>query len=74
MAAAAQEISPVTGIIAEDEVFIDFGEHEGKSILEVADEIPDYYNYLIETKSEGMCTIRRTREKIFRLYISRTLN
>lgn len=71
---ATQEISPVTGIIAEDQVFIDFGEHEGKSILEVADTLPDYYDFLIERKNEGMCTIRRSREKIFRLYVSKTLN
>ena len=71
---ATQEVSPITGIIEEDQVFIDFGEHEGKSILEVADTLPEYYEYLIETKNDGMCTIRRTREKIFRLYVSRTLN
>lgn len=71
---AAQELSPITGILAEDQVFIDFGEHEGKSILEVADTLPDYYEFLIETKNDGMCTIKRTREKIFRLYVSRTIN
>lgn len=71
---AIQEVSPVTGIIEEDQVFIDFGEHEGKSILEVAETLPDYYEFLIERKNEGMCTIRRSREKIFRLYVSRTLN
>jgi hypothetical protein len=68
------EISPVTGIIEEDQVFIDFGEHEGKSILELADTEPDYYGYLIDQKNDGYCTIRRTRDKIFRLYLSRTLN
>ncbi len=71
---AAQELSPITGILAEDQVFIDFGEHEGKSILEVADTLPDYYDFLIETKNDGKCTIKRTREKIFRLYVSRTIN
>jgi hypothetical protein len=71
---AAQEVSPITGILAEDQVFIDFGEHEGKSILEVADTLPDYYDFLIETKNDGKCTIKRTREKIFRLYVSRTIN
>jgi len=67
-------VSPVTGIIEEDQVFIDFGEHEGKSILEVADTLPDYYDFLIGKKNEGFCTIRRTRDKIFRLYLSKTLN
>ena len=47
-----QPVSPITGIIEEDQVFIDFGEHEGKSILEVADTLPDYYNFcLIEKKT-----------------------
>lgn len=69
---AQQEVSPVTGIIEEDQVFIDFGEHEGKSILEVADTLPDYYDFLIERKDKGACTIRRSKDKCFRLYISKT--
>jgi len=71
---AQQEISPLTGIIEEDKVYIDFGEHEGKSILEVADTLPDFYTYLIEKKDGGKCAIRRTKDKCFRLYISKTLN
>ena len=43
----AQEVSPVTGIIEEDQVFVDFGDHEGKSILEIADTLPDYYVLLL---------------------------
>ena len=66
--------SPLTGIIEEDKVFVDFGEHEGKSILEVSDCHPDYYDFLIERKEEGQCTIRRSKDKTFRLYVSRTLN
>ena len=71
---AQQEVSPLTGIIAEDRVYLDFGEHEGKSILEVADTLPDYYTYLVDKKREGQCAIRRSKDKSFRLYISRTLN
>ncbi|MBH47815.1 MAG: hypothetical protein CME71_06555 [Halobacteriovorax sp.] len=70
----AQEVSPVTGIIEEDQVFVDFGEHEGKSILELSDTDPEYYEFLAEKKNEGNCAIRRTRDKIFRLYMARTLN
>ncbi|PIP91789.1 MAG: hypothetical protein COW01_05390 [Bdellovibrionales bacterium CG12_big_fil_rev_8_21_14_0_65_38_15] len=70
----AQEVSPVTGIIEEDQVFLDFGEHEGKSILELSDTDPEYYDYLIEKKNEGNCAIRRTKDKIFRMYMARTLN
>ncbi|MCF8060171.1 MAG: hypothetical protein K9K67_12800 [Bacteriovoracaceae bacterium] len=71
---AQQNISPVTGILAEDQVFIDFGDHEGKSILEVADTLPEFYDFLIEKKNDGTSTIRRSHDKIFRLYVSQTLN
>ena len=68
-----EQISPITGIIAEDRVVVDFGEHEGKSILEVADTEPEFYEYLIEQKNAGRCTIRRSKDKIFRLYIPSSL-
>lgn len=68
----AVEMSPLTGIIEEDKVFIDFGEHEGKSILEVADTLPDFYQFLIEKKETGKCTIRRSKDKCFRLYVAQT--
>ncbi len=68
------ETSPITGIIAEDLVFLDFGEHEGKSLLEVQDTLPDYYQYLVEQKESGSCTMRRAKDKSFRLYVTNTLN
>jgi len=68
----APETSPLTGIIAEEQVFLDFGEHEGKSILEVQDTLPDYYTYLIEKKDAGSCMIRRNKDKSYRLYVSHT--
>ena len=67
------QISPVTGIIAEDRVVVDFGEHEGKSILEIADTEPEFYNYLIEQKNAGKCTIRRSKDKVFKLYLPNSL-
>ncbi|MEK6623493.1 MAG: hypothetical protein AABY86_00905 [Bdellovibrionota bacterium] len=72
--ALQQETSPLTGILEEDKVYIDFGEHEGKSVLEVADTCPEFYSFLIERKESGFCTIRRTKDKSFRLYVSRILN
>ncbi len=73
--ALQQEVSPLTGIIAEDLVVIDFGEHEGKSVLEIADTEPDFYEYLINQREEGNFSIRRTKDKIFRLYVQgRMLN
>ncbi|MBT6324499.1 MAG: hypothetical protein HOJ35_00885 [Bdellovibrionales bacterium] len=71
---ALQEVSPLTGIFEEDKVYIDFGEHEGKSILEISDTLPDFYNFLLEKKDSGRCIIRRSKDKSFRLNISHTLN
>jgi hypothetical protein len=65
----AQDLSPLTGIIAEDKVVIDFGEFEGKSVLEIADTKPEFYQFLIEQKETGNFSIRRTKDKIFRLYV-----
>lgn len=67
---AASDLSPLTGIIEEDKVYIDFGEHEGKSVLEIADTLPDYYHFLLESKDSGKCTIRRSKDKSFRLYVT----
>jgi hypothetical protein len=63
--------SPLTGILEEDQVYLDFGDHEGKSILEIADTLPDYYTFLIEKKRSGYCTIKRCKDKSFRLYLTR---
>ena len=68
------EVSPVTGILGEENVVIDFGEHEGKSVLEISDTHPDYYAYLIERKNAGFCMIKRSKDKSFRLYVSKTLH
>lgn len=73
--ALQQEVSPLTGILAEESVVIDFGEHEGKSVLEIADTNPDFYNFLISQREEGNFVIRRSKDKIFRLYVhNKTLN
>ena len=69
---ARVELSPLTGVLEEDQVIIDFGEHEGKSVLEVADTFPDYYEYMIGEKAGGNFIIRRAKDKSFRLYISET--
>ncbi len=64
------EVSPLTGIFEEDKVFIDFGEHEGKSILEVADTLPEFYDFLVSEKSNGKCSIKRAKDKSFRLHLA----
>lgn len=65
--------SPLTGIIEEDKVYIDFGEHEGKSVLEVADTHPKFYDFLIGQKDRGNFAIRRDNNKMYKLYIHSTL-
>jgi hypothetical protein len=69
----AQDTSPLTGIIEEDKVFIDFGEHEGKSVFEIQCIQPDYYQFLLQQKETGNFAIKRTKEKIYKLYISQAV-
>lgn len=71
---AAKDLSPLTGVIAEDRVVIDFGEHSGKSVLQLNIEDHDYYDFLLEQKEEGNFFIKRNKDKIFRLYVSNTLH
>lgn len=71
--AVQQEVSPLTGVIAEDAVVIDFGINEGKSVLEIADTQPDFYSFLIEQKEQGNFSIKRTKDKIYRLFVHNKL-
>lgn len=60
--------SPITGIIEENQVIIDFGKYEGKTVREVAEEDPQFYNLL--TNQKDNLAIRRHRDKSFRLYLN----
>lgn len=60
--------SPVTGIIEEKDVIIDFGKYEGRTVSEIAEEDPDFYNVLASQKDNF--AIRRHRDKTFRLYMN----
>jgi hypothetical protein len=71
--ASPQIQSPLTGVLAEESVVIDFGVHEGKSVLQVNDENPDFYSFLIDQKEQGNSMIKRTKDKIFRLYVNTPL-
>ena len=62
--------SPVTGIIDESLVIIDFGKYEGKSVHEIAEIDPVFYARLSNEKENGAFAIRRNRDKSFRLYIN----
>lgn len=62
--------SPITGVIDEDLVIIDFGKYEGRSVTEIAEIDPDFYHRLASEKENGVFAIRRHRDKTFRLYVN----
>ena len=62
--------SPVTGIIDEKMVIIDFGKYEGKTVSEIAEVDPAFYDRLAAEKENGIFAIRRHRDKTFRLYVN----
>ena len=62
--------SPITGVIEENLVIIDFGKYEGKSVKDIQELDPDFYSRLIAEKENGVFAIRRHRDKTFRLYIN----
>lgn len=66
--------SPVTGVIEESLVILDFGKHEGKSVEEIAKLDPDFYEKLASEKENGVFAIRRQRDKTFRLYVNPLTN
>lgn len=67
---SANSGSPVTGIIDESQVVIDFGKYEGKTVYEVSLLDPPFYEKLATEKENGIFAIRRNRDKTFRLYIN----
>ncbi len=70
MSANGSQGSPVTGIIDENKVIIDFGKYEGRTVQEIAELDPDFYQRLATEKDSGVFAIRRHRDKSFRLYIN----
>ena len=69
-----QVTSPVTGIIDEANVVIDYGEHQGRTVKEIQETDPDFYETLIEQKGYGVYAIKREAHidgnKTFRLYLN----
>ena len=65
-----KEVSPLTGIIEEERVLLDFGEHEGKSVFEISDTHPDYYKLLVQNKNNCDFSIKRAEHKMFKLYVN----
>ena len=66
---AQLSVSPLTGIFEEDRVVIDFGDHQGKSVLEISDTHPEFYQLMIQLKDQkgSEFSIRRSKDKDFRL-------
>jgi len=62
--------SPVTGVIDENLVIIDFGKYEGRSVHDIAEVDPEFYERLKNEKEKGAFAIRRHRDKTFRLYVN----
>lgn len=67
---STQQGSPVTGIIDEKNVIIDFGKYEGKTVQELAELDKGFYDRLVAERENGVFAIRRHRDKSFRLYIN----
>lgn len=65
-----QENSPVTGIIDEKLVVIDFGKYEGKTVYEMSQADTEYYEKLVSQRESGVYAIRRNKDKSFYLYIN----
>ncbi len=63
-------VSPLTGVIAENEVIIDFGAYEGQSVLDLKNVDPDFYHQLVQEKENDNIAIRRNKDKSFRLYMN----
>lgn len=62
--------SPITGVIDEELVIIDFGKYEGRNVKDIAEVDPEFYQKLVSEKENGAYAIRRHRDKSFRLYIN----
>ena len=56
-------MSPLTGVIEESEVIIDFGQYEGHSVSEIKNTDPDLYQQLVQAKERDNIAIRRNRDK-----------
>jgi hypothetical protein len=63
-------VSPLTGVIEEHDVIIDFGQYEGQSVSSLKTVDPDLYQQLVQEKENDNIAIRRNKDKTFRLYMN----
>jgi hypothetical protein len=62
--------SPITGVIEETDVIVDFGQYEGQSVSTVKTTDPELYQQLVTEKENDNIAIRRNKDKTFRLYMN----
>ncbi len=70
----SQGLGPITGIIAEDQVVLDFGDYEGRSLYEIAYVDPEFYSSLITEKERGNILMIRDKCKIVKLTLIESKN
>ena len=70
----SSSLSPLTGVIEESNVIVDFGEFEGKTVEEIKAIDPDFYTQLVQAKEADSVAIRRNKDKSFRLYMNPLLS
>jgi hypothetical protein len=63
-------MSPLTGVIEETDVIVDFGQYEGQSVSHLKNLDPDLYEQLVQEKENDNIAIRRNKDKTFRLYMN----
>ena len=59
----ARSTSPLTGLLKEENVVLNFGEHQGKSIMAISADFPEYYEKLLEQKEKCNCFLKRGKDK-----------
>jgi hypothetical protein len=63
-------VSPLTGVIEEGDVILDFGQYQGRSVSDLKDTDPNFYHQLVQEKENDNIAIRRNKDKTFRLYLN----
>ena len=63
-------MSPLTGVIEESDVIVDFGQYEGQSVSSLKSADPGFYQQLVQEKENDNIAIRRNKDKTFRLYMN----
>jgi hypothetical protein len=63
-------VSPLTGVIEETDVIVDFGQFEGQPVSNLKNQDPDLYKQLVQEKENDNIAIRRNRDKTYRLYMN----